>query len=945
MGSAASTVVTDIKGRTTELWQWPGRTLTGTPEKTTYAYNRQGLLASVTDPAGNQWTSTYDVRGRAIESSDPDTGITKRTYNADNQVATVKDARDQILALKYDDLGRVVERHADSLTGPLLASWTFDTLAKGQLTSSTRYDNNATYTVAVNGYTDGYLPTGTTVTIPATETGLGNSYTTGATYKMDGSPATVTLPIVNGLAAETLTYDYDQNTGAPTKLRTRYNGVNSTLVDATTFSEYGQLLQTKLSTGTGGSVYLSNTYEVDTGRLQQNLVSRTAVTPNELSKVTYSYDDSGNIIKTSDAPTGGMVDTQCYRQDTLGRIAEAWTPSSNDCAANPNASALGGPAAYWSSFTYDRSGSRTTSTEHATATGDVKVDYTVAGVGQPHAHALTSTTTTDNTGTRTAQYTYDKVGNTLTRPGTTAGATQTLAWDREGHLASVTEGGSSTTFLYDADGNRLLRRDAKGATLYLGATEVRYDKATATSSGTRFYSHAAGTIAVRTRTGLNWTAADQQGTCNITITAGTNQAKIRRQTPFGGSRGTVPTPWPSEKGFVGGDNDPTGLVHLGAREYDPTIGRFISVDPVLDLGDPQQLHGYAYSENNPVNRSDPSGLKSSIMNIVMEFLNAAALAAIGGLAYASCVAGMVSYAQFLLPFQTAICGAVSGAAVYLAQVIAGQVKFNGVDFIMSIFMGAAMGMGAELAASFLSWAAGLVRNMGQKVFGKATDAIANGLEDLAAGLGGSPSRNPGGGPPGGGGKPTPKTNEHVNAKRGEANPTTEANTPSAQSTATGGGPGKAPGGNPSQQGSGGAGYRTPYRPGMVKAVNPEGGMRNCGPVSKAADATLGGTPMSAPGAAHPMSRSVMEEYMGGGRKFLEFGSLDAALAEVRSWGPGAKGIIGGWPADGGGFGGKGHFFNVVNRRGVVEFYDFQRGWADHLDLWTHYSLMRTKDMG
>ncbi len=43
----------------------------------------------------------------------------------------------------------------------------------------------------------------------------------------------------------------------------------------------------------------------------------------------------------------------------------------------------------------------------------------------------------------------------------------------------------------------------------------------------------------------------------------------------------------------------TGLTHLGAREYDPTNGRFLSVDPVIDTDDPQQMNGYAYSNNNP----------------------------------------------------------------------------------------------------------------------------------------------------------------------------------------------------------------------------------------------------------------------------------------------------------------------------------------------------------
>ncbi|MFJ6769917.1 polymorphic toxin-type HINT domain-containing protein, partial [Kitasatospora sp. NPDC091257] len=75
-------------------------------------------------------------------------------------------------------------------------------------------------------------------------------------------------------------------------------------------------------------------------------------------------------------------------------------------------------------------------------------------------------------------------------------------------------------------------------------------------------------------------------------------------------RGKKPATWPTERGFVGGTNDATtGLTHLGARDYDPANGRFISVDPVLDLTDPQQINGYAYSNNNPVNLSDPSGLR------------------------------------------------------------------------------------------------------------------------------------------------------------------------------------------------------------------------------------------------------------------------------------------------------------------------------------------------
>ncbi|WP_225827144.1 RHS repeat-associated core domain-containing protein [Streptomyces naphthomycinicus] len=61
-------------------------------------------------------------------------------------------------------------------------------------------------------------------------------------------------------------------------------------------------------------------------------------------------------------------------------------------------------------------------------------------------------------------------------------------------------------------------------------------------------------------------------------------------------------------GFVGGTQDnSTGLTHLGARDYDPATGHFLSADPLLNPNDPQQLNAYAYANSSPVSLSDPSG--------------------------------------------------------------------------------------------------------------------------------------------------------------------------------------------------------------------------------------------------------------------------------------------------------------------------------------------------
>ncbi|WP_327275477.1 RHS repeat-associated core domain-containing protein [Streptomyces sp. NBC_01224] len=104
------------------------------------------------------------------------------------------------------------------------------------------------------------------------------------------------------------------------------------------------------------------------------------------------------------------------------------------------------------------------------------------------------------------------------------------------------------------------------------------------------------------------TASDHQGTAMTAITVGTLALTRRKQLPFGQLRTTQSTAF-GTRGFVGGTNDPTGLTHLGAREYDLTLGRFLSVDPVIDINDPAQMNAYSYAHNSPLTKSDPDGLR------------------------------------------------------------------------------------------------------------------------------------------------------------------------------------------------------------------------------------------------------------------------------------------------------------------------------------------------
>ncbi|HEX6685427.1 MAG TPA: polymorphic toxin-type HINT domain-containing protein, partial [Candidatus Limnocylindrales bacterium] len=432
---------------------------------------------------------------------------------------------------------------------------------------------------------------------------LAGSYIYTYTYNPDGSSATTRIPAMGDLGTEQLTHGYN-NLGKPTTLDTSLGATTyvSNLIDGTPGTQYtsfGEVAAIHLRNNSGSMLDVTRTYETDTRRLAQIWTTRQTA-PTAVADQQFSYDPAGNVIKISDLTAG---DHQCFRTDHLRQVKEAWTPSDDNCNPDPTTATLGGPSKYWHSFKYDTTGSRTELVEHGTPAGDRTTNYTIpAG-----KHQLTGTSAVDSTGTKTGIYKYDASGNMRERPTPTSGQ-QVMTWDAEGHLATSTDATGTTSYIYDVDGNRLVRIDPTGKTLYLPGQELRH-----TSTGkkcTRYYSHVEQTVAMRTAAdGVVWLVGDHHATAQASIKAVSQAISIRRETPFGNLRQTTGA-WPSamDKGFVGGTNDNTGLTHLGAREYDPLIGRFISVDPVIDVKDPQQMNGYNYANNGPMTASDPDGM-------------------------------------------------------------------------------------------------------------------------------------------------------------------------------------------------------------------------------------------------------------------------------------------------------------------------------------------------
>lgn len=603
-GGNATSVVTDARGEQTERRVYRSGQPTGAYDATTYAYGRKGQLTSVTDKVGNAWTYTYDDRGRQIKTGDPDKGESTVTWNNLDQVLTATDSRGRTLAYTYDELGRktsMSEVAGSSQT--VLGRWYYDTApgGRGLLAGQSRHIGADVYSADVTGYSALGEPTGTKVTIPAVEGKLAGTYTFGITFAVDGSPSATSLPAAGGLPKETLGFGYN-NAGKPNALTNSINLVAGQYVESTLYTKFGEpSVYTFATSATDKLVQHAFSYEATTRRLIRSLAKKSSsATP--LADVRYTWNPAGDVTAIADLVAS---DTQCFRYDDLARLSQAWTPASGQCAADPERSALGGPAPYWVGYRYDDIGNRLSSTRYGATEAQDEITAYGYAAAQPHALRSTRVTVGGVAGPDLA-YGYDSAGNTESMPGPQG--QQALKWDTEGHLATVDDTSGRTSHVYDTSGNRLISRDPNGATLYLPGTELRLDRATDQVTATRFYTHGGVTVAQRTASGVVWLLPDRQGTAQISVGATPEQpVTVRRQTPFGERRGAA-ADWPNQRGFLDGTTDRTGTVHLGAREYDPSTGRFLSVDPVIDVQSAQQMHGYSYANNSPITYSDPSGL-------------------------------------------------------------------------------------------------------------------------------------------------------------------------------------------------------------------------------------------------------------------------------------------------------------------------------------------------
>ncbi|MCM2419637.1 RHS repeat-associated core domain-containing protein [Streptomyces sp. RKAG293] len=620
-GATPTSTYTDARGNTSSLLRYHGATPGGPADTATYTYDVSGRQLTQDDGAGHTWSNTYDLLGRRYAQDDPDTGHSTSTYDNGGQLLSATDARGKSVSYTYDELGRKTASYdttggAAPSSGNQLASWAYDSLKKGLPTSSTRYADGAAYTSKVVGYDSHGWPTASALIVPPEEGALAGSYVTQNQYNPTGTLLSYTdaNPSTSLLPQETVTYGYDE-------FGRQKSAGSTTLAASLSWTEFDEPYQYTLG-ASGNFTQQTFTYDQQTHRVKDSFVV-TAAGAKVADQTTYDYQPSGNVTRIRDGLGDGTTDTQCFTYDWAQRLSSAWT-ATDACAAAPAAGAattVGSPLAapaYWQSWTYDATGNRRSQTDHD-LTGDATKDsvstYTEAAAGKGPAHALSNVSTAGPggpAGNTSTDYTYDSAGNIATR--TSRAGTDTFTFNDEGKLADLARTGTagSTKYLYDAGGSLLIRRDADSTVLFTGDQEITLKNGAAKSDGSRYISLGGQTVAVHTADSAGervaYSISDRQGTAQLQIDAGTQQATRRQYKPFGESRTTAAT-WQGTRGYVGGEqDDATGLTNLGAREYDSSVGRFLTPDPVLVPGAPDSWNAYAYAGNSPVTSSDPSGL-------------------------------------------------------------------------------------------------------------------------------------------------------------------------------------------------------------------------------------------------------------------------------------------------------------------------------------------------
>jgi RHS repeat-associated protein len=609
-GFETTTSAYDANGHLSTVAAPPASSASGAPEQVTHdTYNSAGELAAQTTGYGTSVAATtsycYDPDGdrtsvvmpdgntagtAACETSSPwivSSGsfpaqaayqTTSGYDSAGNLVSTTSPATSAAPAgatttYTYDPAGNIL---TSTDPGGVTKTWTLNSAG---LSATMSYSGSAAPSVAYTydadgrqtGMTDGagsssnvYDPFG-----ELTSATNGAGQIVGYGYNADGDTASVTYPLPSAATwASTDTVSYGYSKADVLNSVTDFNGHQIAITNN------GDSLPSAESLGSSSDT-ISTTYDSTDTPSAIALAGASGT----LQSFAYSAAPSGAILSETDSiPSAGQPTSYAY--DARGQITSV-TPGTG--------SAL--------SYSFDDSANLTTLPAGAAGTYDHN--------GELIASTLSGTTTTDSynaDGERTAT----EEGSATMASGTWNGAhdltayddgdtdMSSAAYDGNGLRAAATmvpAGGSAQTrnFVWDSTPQvPQLLMDSSNAYIYADGNDPAEEVDLSTGTISYLLADSLGSIRGVVNSSGSLTASTSYDAWGNPATAG----GLTSHTPFG---------------FAGGYTDPTGLLYLLNRYYDPAAGQFISVDPSVS----QTLEPYAYANGNPLSETDPAGLDPS----------------------------------------------------------------------------------------------------------------------------------------------------------------------------------------------------------------------------------------------------------------------------------------------------------------------------------------------
>jgi RHS repeat-associated protein len=581
--SEGRTVQSSVAGLTPVTFEYDNRgrlvrTVQGS-RTSRLSYDASGRIATHTDPLGRESQYFYDSSDRLVREVLPGGRTALISYDARGNVSS------------FTPPGRPAHQVAFNSVN-LPTSYSPPDFGGANPASANFYDVDRRVTRVLRpGGTEigiGYDGAGRTssITTPSGETRASYSASTGRltglsapggvalAFNYDGMlPEQVTW---SGLVSGTVAVSHNNDAQVATQSVNGGNEVSFGYDDDGFLTLAGDLSLSRdpangLLTGTTlGSITTARQYD-GFGELAQLEAKASAAS---IFHNGYTRDDAGRILRAVETVGGSTLNVE-YAYDEAGRLKEV--------RRNGTVTAV---------YAYDASGNRTSLTGPG---------ISLAATYDNQDRLLTY---------GEATFTYTAVGELQTR--TDASGTATYAYDAFGNLTSVTlQNGTQIQYVLDGQHRRVGRRVngvLERGWLYGGPLAPVAELNGSGQLVSRFvYGTSNNVPEYIIRSGQTYRIiTDQLGSVRLVVRAADGNVVQRIDYDEWGRITQNTNPGFQPFGYAGGlYDDQTELVHFGAREYDPKIGRWTSQDEVRFVTGVFNL--YQYGHGDPVNFVDATG--------------------------------------------------------------------------------------------------------------------------------------------------------------------------------------------------------------------------------------------------------------------------------------------------------------------------------------------------